>query len=237
MQQVGARTFRAFLDEPLSQSDYETVFANGVRMWLVKGNIYHRVSCVIDKLNSTLDSILMTWEEAGTTKPLESYTAALVLGKPVLSAPGIGSTNEEDYPDSNEEWLEGIAPPEQKTAEQLVMGINGTGVSVADGLIRPRGLTITELGRQDLPRVFLGDLSRLDASKSGYGLYSDNVYLNGSLTTEVGKNSYAGVNTLNGSRAQVFGTGFNGFREVPSEIDSSRIVFWAGAESTSESDI
>jgi len=56
---------------------------------------------------------------------------------------------------------------------------------------------------------------------SGYGLYSDNVYLMGSLTTRTTTNTYAGVNTLSG-------VAFN----QPGMTDTSKIIFWAGSDGT-----
>lgn len=122
----------------------------------------------------------------------------------------------------------------------LIFGANGGNVKVADNLIYPRGITINEYSNTGLPHLFLGDLEVLNDSKNigytGYGLYSDNVYLNGSLTTKVGENSYAGVNTLNGASALVFATDYKG-KDVPEETDTSKIVFWAGADSISTSAI
>ncbi len=67
-------------------------------------------------------------------------------------------------------------------------------------------------------KLLLGDLSSAkDASGnnlSGYGLYADNVYLHGSLVTEM-ENIYAGIST------------------IPTVIDgkwNERIIFWAGAD-------
>ena len=90
------------------------------------------------------------------------------------------------------------------------------------------------------PKLYLGDLSQIkedgDSIYSGYGLYADNVFLNGSLTTKVGQNSYAGVNTLNGVHATAFKEEFEK-KETPEGIDESRIVFWAGADSVGDNDI
>nr|DAF00311.1 MAG TPA: minor structural protein [Herelleviridae sp.] len=69
-----------------------------------------------------------------------------------------------------------------------------------------------------IPNLFLGDLTAI--GKSGYGLYGDNVYLNGTLTTQVpseGLPTYAGVNTLSGVQK--------------SDNDTQKIVFWAGSSS------
>lgn len=56
---------------------------------------------------------------------------------------------------------------------------------------------------------------------NGYGVYADNVYLNGSLTTRDLENGYAGINTLAG--VQFLGDEYG-------VEDDSNIVFWGGAE-------
>ena len=72
----------------------------------------------------------------------------------------------------------------------------------------------------------MGDLSSLRMKEySGYGLFADNVYLKGSLTTQAGLHSYAGINTLNGVQATAF------------EADNSKIIFWAGSDSPDDKDI
>lgn len=86
--------------------------------------------------------------------------------------------------------------------------------------------------------LVLGDLSKLDLSdKINYetGLYAKNVYLKGSLVTEIGEQSYAGINTLDGVNASIFKE-----KEVKTEnddYDESKIVIWAGARTDSEEGI
>lgn len=88
------------------------------------------------------------------------------------------------------------------------------------------GLTVTapiissegKVSYPKIPNLFLGDLTAI--GKSGYGLYGDNVYLNGTLTTQVpseGLPTYAGVNTLSGVQKD--------------DNDTQKIVFWAGSNS------
>lgn len=88
------------------------------------------------------------------------------------------------------------------------------------------GLTVTapiissegKVSYPKIPNLFLGDLTAI--GKSGYGLYGDNVYLNGTLTTQVpseGLPTYAGVNTLSGVQKD--------------DNDTQKIVFWAGSSS------
>jgi hypothetical protein len=73
----------------------------------------------------------------------------------------------------------------------------------------------------------LGQLDgAIDDNIKGLGLYADNVFLNGSLTTKVDQDSYAGVNTIGEANAIVF-----------EDNDKSRIVFWAGSASSSNIDI
>jgi hypothetical protein len=71
-------------------------------------------------------------------------------------------------------------------------------------------------------RLVLGNLNSMrEDGVSGIGLYADNVFLEGSLTTQVKSdsgNSYAGINTLSQAEALVF------------DEDNSKIIFWAGAE-------
>lgn len=69
-------------------------------------------------------------------------------------------------------------------------------------------------------KLVLGDLTSLNPSY-GTGLYAENVFLNGTLTTKVNSGKYAGVNTL---------TGVNSIK-FPKE-DESKIVFWAGSVDT-----
>lgn len=73
------------------------------------------------------------------------------------------------------------------------------------------------------PNLFIGDLHPI-TGKPGYGLYGDNVYLNGTLTTKVKSDSsptYAGVNTIDG-----YNIDENLFKDKDA---SQKIVFWAGS--------
>lgn len=77
-------------------------------------------------------------------------------------------------------------------------------------------------------KLVLGDLTGIDPSYKT-GLYAENVFLNGTLTTRIEADeetiSYAGINTLTGASAIKFGTDENS--------DKSKIVFWAGSNGTS----
>ncbi len=73
------------------------------------------------------------------------------------------------------------------------------------------------------PNLFIGDLYPI-TGKPGYGLYGDNVYLNGTLTTKVKSDkspTYAGVNTIDG-----YDVDENLFKDKDA---SQKIVFWAGS--------
>jgi len=84
------------------------------------------------------------------------------------------------------------------------------------------------------PILFLGNLDGLnDENISGYGLYGENVFLTGSLTTRYASTEnfkYAGVNTLTGAIATVFEKeNYFPDEELP---ENDKIIFWAGSEST-----
>ena len=76
-------------------------------------------------------------------------------------------------------------------------------------------------------RLVLGQLDgAIDKNIRGLGLYADNVFLNGSLTTKVDQDSYAGINTIGEATATVF-----------NDNDRSRVIFWAGSTSSANEDI
>lgn len=114
----------------------------------------------------------------------------------------------------------------------IIIGINSE--DNTNNLFKARGLTISEFNIDsnnslaNEVKVFLGDLSRSGIyGTSGFGLYSNNVYLTGSLVTKISTNDkYAGVNTLDGTTAEIFG-----------DRDRSPIVFWAGSITSSPGDI
>lgn len=129
---------------------------------------------------------------------------------------------------------------QDRTESSLLIGINSTDGNT--GLIQKRGISFNSISYEKNAnssefeikttiRTFLGDLSAIGYSNKDqngnnvdtYGLYSDNVYLKGSLITEViPKLGYAGVNTTNGVQ----------FTQIAN--DTSPIVFWAGANTESD---
>lgn len=85
------------------------------------------------------------------------------------------------------------------------------------------GETQTVVEYPNKPNLFIGDLYPI-TGKPGYGLYGDNVYLNGTLTTKVKSDNsptYAGVNTIDG-----YNVNENLFKDKDA---SQKIVFWAGS--------
>ena len=122
-------------------------------------------------------------------------------------------------------------------SNSLLIGINSTenndSIITTDCHLFRSGITITapiiensEIIYPEVPNLFIGDLSSIKPGYSGYGLYGDNVFLNGTLTTKVPSDNnptYAGINTITG---------------VSSKQDSSeKIVFWAGSIDDTEDSI
>lgn len=116
----------------------------------------------------------------------------------------------------------------------VVLGSEGSAVISINSedsntdLFAPRGLSMKEIieGAGIKLRTFLGDLSTIEGSHtgSGYGLYSDNVILNGSLITLDNNNISAGISTTH----DVY---------VNSGDANTRIVLWAGAAGTKKEEI
>lgn len=122
-------------------------------------------------------------------------------------------------------------------SNSLLIGINSTenndSIITTDCHLFRSGITITapiiensEIIYPDVPNLFIGDLSSIKPGYSGYGLYGDNVFLNGTLTTKVPSDNnptYAGINTITGVSSG----------QDPSE----KIVFWAGSVDDTEDSI
>ena len=93
-------------------------------------------------------------------------------------------------------------------------------------------LSSISVSNDDIPtfekKIVLGDLTGMPGA-SGTGLYAENVFLNGTLTTKIQSNensTYAGINTLTGANSIIFG-----------DEDKTKIVFWAGSSGVSAEDI
>ena len=130
----------------------------------------------------------------------------------------------------------------------VLIGINSDNLKDGD-ILPPRAMvmeTFTGLqdnnGTGDLDyslKLLLGDLSVLREKDSsfnyveGYGLYSDNVYLNGSLMTKNGQGSFAGINTF---KTVDFNYGVWGGTNIDN-YTNEKIVFWGGSNSLDDNAI
>lgn len=119
------------------------------------------------------------------------------------------------------------------TSNDFLMAILGDGSGEKEYAVK-NSLTVSKIvDTSGTSPVFkkalvLGDLTGIN-SNYGTGLYAENVFLNGTLTTQIKDGeeiTYAGINTLNGANSIIFG-----------EEDASKIVFWAGSEGTAAEDI
>lgn len=129
----------------------------------------------------------------------------------------------------------------------LIIGVNAT--SHVNKMLYPEGFTFIKFDNLDnesinptfnnTPILFLGNLDGLnDENITGYGLYGENVFLTGSLTTRYTSTEnfkYAGVNTLTGAIATVFREG----NYFPGEVlpENDKIIFWAGSNTTATPDV
>jgi hypothetical protein len=108
-----------------------------------------------------------------------------------------------------------------------IFGESKKGPEIRD-FATPSSLTISSFNITEnvnyTKHLILGNLSNSDVENlkgiNGFGLYSDNVYLNGSLTTYNKENGYAGINTASN-------ISFNKSKNTIQ--DSSSIIFWGGA--------
>lgn len=93
--------------------------------------------------------------------------------------------------------------------------------------IHSNALSLTEIQEQDgeisyQKKLVLGNLNGIQYAESplsGYGLYCENVYLNGQLVGRAGKQGnyhYAGISTINDIKSSYF--------------NNEDIIFWAGAK-------
>ena len=128
-----------------------------------------------------------------------------------------------------------------------ILGVNGSSTqSLGEIQLHPNSFSIKKMLLEEgkpkfVDSLVLGNIEDINGSGStGIGLYADNVFLNGFLTTKINnfnsinsgneenKNTYAGVGT--GEDRATFSIS-NNFG------DKSSIVFWAGAEGTTKEDI
>lgn len=141
-----------------------------------------------------------------------------------------------------------------KNENQLVIGVNA--FSEHNWALYPQGFSFIEPDIDEYgyysnfnkaPTLFLGNLESLSNvvnGLSGYGLYGENVFLNGSLTTKLGYNDKDIAAGINGNSTVIFD--FRAIRQHESEmgidsgvdipedsalyIDNSEVIFYAGAD-------
>ena len=129
-------------------------------------------------------------------------------------------------------------------SENILIGINAG--NSRNFYLYPRGFSFIQATEAangyymnydstDNLRLFLGDLNSLEIEHvDGYGLYSDNVFLRGSLITSDFENIYAGMTTKDGPAFNL--PALIGDKQVPFS-DISPIVLWAGANGLDDTDI
>ena len=135
---------------------------------------------------------------------------------------------------------------ESTYTNNLIIGVNAS--DHINKMLYPEGFTFIKFNNlvdnispiyTDTPILFLGNLDGLnDENITGYGLYGENVFLTGSLTTRYNSEEtfkYAGVNTLSGAVATIFEEG----NYFPGETlpENDKIIFWAGSDSTTAEDV
>ena len=126
-----------------------------------------------------------------------------------------------------------------KLSNNLIIGVNSQ--SFGNKNLLPEAITFRKYIRNekgdfyDVPLLVLGNLESLQKpGLEGYGLYGENVYLSGSITTiRPGENeSYAGINTLSRVKSTVFSNA-----NYINEGTDDYIIFYAGAPSSGEAGI
>ena len=121
-----------------------------------------------------------------------------------------------------------------------ILGVNGSSAKPLGAIQLPSNSFsiqkivegINDSGEKELKytnSLVLGDLSNLGiGGVDGVGLYADNVFLNGLLTTKIEDSNYAGIGT--GDERPVF--------TIDNSVeDAGSIVFWAGAEDSTAEEI
>lgn len=133
-----------------------------------------------------------------------------------------------------------------KNENQLVIGVNA--FSEHNWALYPQGFSFIEPDIDEYgyysnfnkaPTLFLGNLESLSNvvnGLSGYGLYGENVFLNGSLTTKMTYNENdvaAGINGLSTLEFDILRR-IDTDVEIPEHLkeDNSPIIFYAGAQTT-----
>lgn len=120
---------------------------------------------------------------------------------------------------------------DKKSSTNIGIGLNASSNAAA---CAPNAISVFEIGIEEGKtvrnnRIILGKMNGEDkyGNLEGYGLYADNVYLNGSLISSTPSGStqpyYSGINTSSGEKMPNDGYFVN--------KNIGEILFWAGAES------
>ena len=130
-----------------------------------------------------------------------------------------------------------------------IIGVNSTESDIPMVGLHRKSLSFNSIklvsgALQVTPEIILGNLAGLKfgvtgVDLNGSGLYAQNVYLTGTLTTqyqELGTNAikYAGVNTYSGNKGVPFS---KSSESQLLDLDESNIVFWAGSNGTDKTNI
>ena len=122
-----------------------------------------------------------------------------------------------------------------------ILGVNGSSSqSLGDIPLHPNSFSIKKMLIEEgqpkfVDSLVLGDIENINNSGStGIGLYADNAFLNGFLTTKIEESTYAGIGT-SALNTALFNKVGNGEGQINTNFeDNSKIVFWAGAPSVNE---
>lgn len=204
----------------ISSTDTETVFIveeTGLKIGdhVIVNNQEGKVTVVEQETKITISGV--KFEKDKTVTIIKLYNNSLVDGKINLTDNlliGVNSLRAEQLQDGT--------VGKNEDCHLFRGGLTVTLPTVVTKTIN-NGETQTIVEYPNKPNLFIGDLYPI-TGKPGYGLYGDNVYLNGTLTTKVKSDNsptYAGVNTIDG-----YNVDENLFKDKDS---SQKIVFWAGS--------
>ena len=214
--------------------------------WIASNNNFYKVKSVIKNkifVKGDIDLLtpgcaLIKFGQAGQEGYVEAKETDKIIGRVYYEwDEGTGQyvlTQDQELQASKTYYYLGITE-QSKDCIISILGENETSVVSSRPYASGNALTISTFGDPSkgmantlyTKHLILGDLSQANiddvASLSGFGLYCDNVYLNGSLVTKVDEGSYAGVSTS-----------ASGVQSNKIANDTSQIVFWAGASDMGE---
>lgn len=174
-----------------------------------------RYGKIVDKDETKIYVYFYNTDYNTVLNQLESYNTATIFGYGNYTDLLIGINSDDNT---------SVLPPRSLVMSEFTNLINNSGTGNINYQIR----------------LLLGDLA--DAPEGpgvGYGLYADNVFLRGSLTTSGASgitNSYAGINT---QRAIQFNYNLwnDGSTTTPTIYTEDKIIFWGGAQGATDNQI